>query len=196
MNSKKLVTVIRLIVERELARRLPKLVKEGVCKELKEYKISRKKPIYENEVSSNTELSDDIDPFTLANSILDKSHSKTKPAESASLKRLSKNPMLNEILNNTKPFSSRGIPAEYNQTAQLDESFKDMNKTVSFDSNIGAAGADGIKAQMAAKMGYGGYSTPNKVSKQGLGVKTGLAGLDRILNRDNSELVSKFKTRK
>jgi hypothetical protein len=29
--------------------------------------------------------------------------------------------------------------------------------------------------------------------KQGLGVTTGLAGLDRILNRDNSELVKRFK---
>ena len=29
--------------------------------------------------------------------------------------------------------------------------------------------------------------------KGGLGVQTGLAGLDRILNRDNSALVKKFK---
>jgi len=29
--------------------------------------------------------------------------------------------------------------------------------------------------------------------KTGLGVQTGLPGLDRILNRDNSELVKKFK---
>ena len=27
------------------------------------------------------------------------------------------------------------------------------------------------------------------VKKQGLGVTTGLAGLDRVLNRDNSELI-------
>jgi hypothetical protein len=41
-------------------------------------------------------------------------------------------------------------------------------------------------------MGYGdvGGSTPNR---GGLGVTTGLPGLDRILNRDNSELVKRFK---
>ena len=69
-----------------------------------------------------------------------------------------------------------------------------MDKTLSFDSNIGAAGMDGMKAQMKQKMGYGAVNTSTP-SKQGLGVSTGLPGLDRILNRDNSELVKKFKTR-
>jgi hypothetical protein len=40
-------------------------------------------------------------------------------------------------------------------------------------------------------MGYGNTSSGPK--KQGLGVTTGLPGLDRILNRDNSELVKRFK---
>jgi hypothetical protein len=59
-------------------------------------------------------------------------------------------------------------------------------------STLGAGGIDAMRAQMAAKMGYGdmGGSTSNR---GGLGVTTGLAGLDRILNRDNSELVKKFK---
>ena len=49
-----------------------------------------------------------------------------------------------------------------------------------------------MRAQMASQMGYGdmpGVGT----KKTGLGVQTGLPGLDRILNRDNSELVKKFK---
>ena len=46
----------------------------------------------------------------------------------------------------------------------------------------------------AAQMGYGDIgSTPQK---KGLGVTTGLAGLDRILNRDNSALVKAFDKKK
>ena len=45
--------------------------------------------------------------------------------------------------------------------------------------------------QTEAQMGYG--DIKQQPSKTGLGVRTGLPGLDRILNRDNSELVKKFK---
>jgi len=41
-------------------------------------------------------------------------------------------------------------------------------------------------------MGYGDVSSQGG-PKRGLGVSTGLAALDRVLNRDNSELVKKFK---
>ena len=40
-------------------------------------------------------------------------------------------------------------------------------------------------------MGYG--DIKQQPSKTGLGVKNRITGLDRILNRDNSELVKKFK---
>jgi hypothetical protein len=66
-----------------------------------------------------------------------------------------------------------------------------MDKTVSFTSQGAGAGVSGLKTQMAHKMGYGDVAT--KPNKTGLGVKTGLPGLDKILNRDNSELVKKFK---
>ena len=66
-----------------------------------------------------------------------------------------------------------------------------MDKTVSFTSQGAGAGVSGLKTQMAHKMGYGDVVT--KPNKSGLGVKTGLPGLDKILNRDNSELVKRFK---
>ena len=68
-----------------------------------------------------------------------------------------------------------------------------MDKTVEFTSQGAGAGVSGLKTQMAHKMGYGDVVT--KSNKTGLGVQTGLPGLDRILNRDNSSLVKKFKTR-
>ena len=66
-----------------------------------------------------------------------------------------------------------------------------MDKTVEFTSQGAGAGVGGLRTQMAHKMGYGEVS--RGPSKQGLGVKTGLPGLDKILNRDNSELVKRFK---
>ncbi len=50
-----------------------------------------------------------------------------------------------------------------------------------------------MKASMAAQMGYGDIPSAGGSKKSGLGVQTGLPGLDRILNRDNSALVKKFK---
>ena len=43
-------------------------------------------------------------------------------------------------------------------------------------------------------MGYGDMQPAGK--KQGLGVSTGLAGLDRVLNRDNSELIKAWINQK
>ena len=69
----------------------------------------------------------------------------------------------------------------------------DINQTVSMGTSLGAGGTEALRAQMSQKMGYG--DVRRGPSKQGLGVQTGLPGLDRILNRDNSSLVKKFKTR-
>jgi len=46
---------------------------------------------------------------------------------------------------------------------------------------------------MAAQIGYGDMPGANGARQGGLGVQTGLPGLDKILNRDNSALVKKFK---
>ena len=67
-----------------------------------------------------------------------------------------------------------------------------MDKTVTFTEQGAGAGLEGMRANMAAQMGYGNVNQSG-VRKTGLGVKTGLPGLDKILNRDNSELVKRFK---
>ena len=201
MDTRKLAKVIKLVVERELKRQLPKLIKEGVNKVLNEQKRKapkqRKSKVIQEEV--------EVDPFSLANSMLDSdrittvgtSHRNIEHNEEIpAMKQLSKNPVLNEILNNTQPFQDRGGPPQYDTPAPINENHEDMDKTLNFDSNIGAGGAEGMRTQMAAKMGYGGYGNPSTTKKEGLGVSTGLPGLDRILNRDNSTLVKQFKTRK
>jgi hypothetical protein len=206
MDTKKLAKIIKIIVEQELKRQLPDLIKEGVTKVLNENKQLNNKQV----VSKIIE--EEIDPFKLANSVLDENRLFTNNStddeyiqprrQSQQVRQFAKNPILNEILNNTQPFSkSERNPEQISVLDKftpdaLNENFNDMNKTISFDTNSAQGGMDVIKAQMAAKMGYGGYTNPNGGGKkEGLGVTTGLSGLDRILNRDNSELVKKFKTR-
>lgn len=205
MDTKKLAKIIKIIVEQELKRQLPELINEGVKKVLKENKqfVTRK--------PKSKIVQEEIDPFSLANTILDKNRENNLDIESdvetyrevsQQVKHFTKNPVLNEILNSTKPFSKKERNPEQASVLDkftpepLNENFNDMDKTVSFDTNGAQGGMDVVKAQMAAKMGYGGYTNPNgSGNNEGLGVTTGLPGLDRILNRDNSELVKKFKTR-
>jgi hypothetical protein len=68
----------------------------------------------------------------------------------------------------------------------------DIDETLSFNNPaIAQVGLGAMRQEMAAKMGYGDMGGAPK--RGGLGVSTGLPGLDRILNRDNSELVKRFK---
>lgn len=192
MDSKKLAKIIKLIVEHELKKQLPalkSLIKEEVTKELLQNKKISMKKIVEEEV----------DPFALASSMLDSSRLDEHIEEEYEVehqpienhKKLSKNPMLNEILNQTKPF--REGPSLNENVNQFDEW-----PTMGFDKNIAPAGADGLKAQMMSRVSSNGNAgiPPLNAPKGGLGVTTGLPYLDRVLNRDNSELVKKFKTRK
>lgn len=186
METKKLAKIIKLVVEQELNRRLPKLVDERVKQRLMELKHSDQQPIVEDI---------EQDPFSLANNLLDEFQTNSEPIRttkkntSRPVKQLSKNPILNEILNNTTPFKDRGAPPAYGDEPLMEN----MDRTLNFDSNMAPAGMDGIRAKMQSNMGLTPQSKPNS---GGMGVTTGLPALDRILNRDNSELVKKFRTRK
>ena len=70
-----------------------------------------------------------------------------------------------------------------------------MNCNHAAGTNVAMGGGvpPNLQHSMAAQMGYGDVSAAAGVKQGGLGVQTGLAGLDRILNRDNSALVKKFK---
>ena len=190
MNSKQLVKVIKTIVEAEVAKKhasfltktFPKILEEEVNKRLKEVKGGI--------VPSSTQLVEDdvVDPFEQAEIALQEERTQPK-------RQFTKNEKLNEVLNNTKPFSAeqrKGTPTTKSVLDNFQQPVNEsMDKTVTFNSQGAQGGTDMMRAQMAQKMGYGDLKKgPNKT---GLGVQTGLPGLDRILNRDNSALVKKFK---
>jgi hypothetical protein len=196
MNNKQLIKVIKTLVEVETAKQqerflsktFPKILAEEVNKRLAEAKggvVSVPSPQVVQE--------DVIDPFEQAELALEEQRQ-------TPTKKLSNNPILNEVLNNTKPFSKEqrsstpgGGKSVLDNLPQQQPIQESMDKTVEFTSLGAGAGVGGLKTQMAHKMGYGDVAT--KPNKTGLGVRTGLPGLDKILNRDNSTLVKKFKTR-
>ncbi len=183
MKSKQLVKVIKTIVEAEVAKKHEQFLTKTFPKILEE-EVSRRMKSNPKVVEQTTE----IDPFEQAEIALKEERVKPK-------KQFTKNKAINEALNNTKPFTAEQRKGGTEQKSVLDN-FKEpvnenMDKTVTFSQQGAGAGIEGMRANMAAQMGYG--DIKKQPSKTGLGVRTGLPGLDRILNRDNSELVKKFK---
>jgi len=88
-------------------------------------------------------------------------------------KTYTKNPMINQILNETKAAISN------------DGGFRTMS--------FGQADMGSIvgRTAMAEKMGYSDFAKGPQAS--GLGVQTGNETLDKAFNRDYSELVKRFK---
>ena len=194
MDTKQLVKVIKVIVEAEVAKRQEQFLSKTFPKILEEEVSRRMKSLLEEKggvVASSTQIvEDEVDPFLVAEQALQQE--RTTPQ-----KTYTKNPVLNEVLNNTQPFTAQQRKGGVEQKSVLD-SFQQpvnetMDRTVTFNQQGAGAGVEGMRASMAAQMGYGNMNPSGGVKKTGLGVKTGLPGLDRILNRDNSELVKKFK---
>lgn len=192
MDSKQLVKVIKTIVEAEVAKKHEVFLTKTFPKILEEEVSRRMKTLLEEKggvaASSTHFVEEEVDPFQMAEQVLQEERQQPQ-------KQFTKNSVLNEILNNTKPFTSAQRKGGTEQKSVLD-SFQQpinesMDKTVTFNQQGAGAGLEGMRASMAAQMGYGDVKTGP--SKTGLGVQTGLPGLDRILNRDNSELVKRFK---
>ena len=187
MDSKKLVKVIKAIVEVEVAKKHEKFLKEQFPSILDEAVKGKMKSSNKTQV-----VSEEVDPFEMANQVL-QNERQEQPK-----RQFTKNSAINEVLNNTQPFTKEQR-AGSTQTKSVLDSFQQqpvnesMDKTVSFSQQGAGAGLEGMRASMAAQMGYGDIQPSGGVKKQGLGVTTGLPGLDRILNRDNSALVKKFK---
>ncbi len=162
MNTDKLLEAIQILVKEEVKKQLPIVIKEVVKSELK-------KTLFEQKQPKNT-------GFSMAKAILgdDPIIESVQTTKIVANKQFSKNPIINQILNETKG----GIP-------QGDGGFRTMNF------GQGDMGSIVGRTAIAEKMGYG--DMEKGPSPTGLGVNTGIAELDKALNRDYSELVKRFK---
>jgi hypothetical protein len=164
MNTDKLLKAIQILIKEELKEQLPALIKESVQKEVKRLLSEGKQPVQ----PKNTGLS-------MAKAMMeDEPIVESIQQKEVPQKQFSKNPIINQILNETKG----GIP-------QGDGGFRTMNF------GQGDMGSIVGKSAIAEKMGYGDMA--KGPSPTGLGVNTGVAEIDKALNRDYSELVKRFK---
>jgi len=154
MNTDKLLEAIQILVKEEVKKQLPIVIKEVVKSELKKTLSEQKQP-------KNTGLS-------MAKAILGDDEPQV-----VEQKTYTKNPLINQILNETKAAVSN------------DGGFR----TMSFGQ--GDMGSIVGRTAIAEKMGYGDFAGGRQ--KTGLGVQTGVAELDKAFNRDYSELVKRFK---
>ena len=185
------------------------MIKEEVSKLLNETATPKPKK----------DILEEVDPFELATLLLEKDRTtattiKEEVRQVQPTKQLSRNSTINEILNQTKPFTAAqrsagqvgggsSILDNYQMEQPINEGYAnshipnymdaepDIDETISYGGGA-QGGIETMRSQMASKVGYGNMGGSG-IKKGGLGVTTGLAGLDRILNRDNSELVKRFK---
>lgn len=208
LTTEQIAKLVKTAVAHEIKRKLPELVEQEVQKKMKPILKEIKKLREENQVLTESGINSvKQDPFTLAEQVLNsvrEMEGGVVPDSNGTNKPLSKNPMLDTILRETRPFSSKErnpqpvgfeqkIPGYLAESADMEE-WPTMGggvmNTSTFNPATNAMPQD-VKSRLAAEMGYGDMQSGPQ--KNGLGVKTGLAGLDRILNRDNSELVKRFK---
>jgi hypothetical protein len=165
MDMDKLLEAIQILIKEELKEQLPALIKEGV-------KAEMKKMLSESKVAPKPQSKG----ISMAKAILgdEPIQESVQTKQTTPTKQYSKNPMINQILNETRG----GIP-------QGDGGFRTMNF------GQGDMGSILGGTAMAEKMGYGDMAKGPQPT--GLGVNTGVAEIDKALNRDYSELVKRFK---
>ena len=163
MDTNKLLKAIQILIKEELKEQLPALIKETVRAEVKKLIAEGKQTAKPQPIG-----------LSMAKAILEDDTIIESVKEKVEQKQFSKNPIINQILNETRG----GIP-------QGDGGFRTMNF------GQGDMGSIVGKTALAEKMGYGDMT--KGPSPTGLGVNTGVAEIDKALNRDYSELVKRFK---
>ena len=164
MNTEKLLQAIQILIKEELKEQLPALIKEGV-------KAEMKKMLSEGKVAPKPQSKG----ISMAKAILsDEPIQESATTKVVPQKQFSKNPMINQILNETAMAPATG-----------DGGFRTMNF------GQGDMGSIAGRTAIAEKMGYGDLAKGPQPT--GLGVNTGVAEIDKALNRDYSELVKRFK---
>ena len=162
MDTDKLLKAIQILIKEELKEQLPALIKETVRAEVKKLIAEGKQTAKSQPIG-----------LSMAKAILEDDTIIESVKEKIEQKQFSKNPIINQILNETRG----GIP-------QGDGGFRTMNF------GQGDMGSIAGRTAVADKMGYG--DMIKGPSPTGLGVNTGVAEIDKALNRDYSELVKRF----
>ena len=154
MNTDKLVKAIQIIVKEEIKAILPILVKEGVKKEMAKL------------LKENKQLNQTLKPAqpTFMDEPVIENILHQQPAQPQ--RKLSSNPILNEILNQTQPFNG----TQHTQTPSYAGAPMEVsNGTMAFDStSTHTLGAQSIQQNM----GYGAQP-----------IQTGNSGMDKLLNK-------------
>ena len=163
MDTDKLLKAIQILIKEELKEQLPALIKETVRAEVKKLIAEGKQTAKPQPIG-----------LSMAKAILEDDAIIESVKEKVEQKQFSKNPMINQILNETRG----GLP-------QGDGGFRTMNF------GQGDMGSIAGRTAVAEKMGYGDMAKGPQPT--GLGVNTGVAEIDKALNRDYSELVKRFK---
>lgn len=163
MNTDKLLKAIQILIKEELKEQLPALIKETVKAEMKKLIAEGKQPAKPKSTGLSMAKAM-MEDETLVESIQEKVSSN---------KQFSKNPMINQILNETAMAPATG-----------DGGFRTMSFGQGDMSSIVG------RTAIAEKMGYGDLARGPQPT--GLGVNTGVPELDKALNRDYSELVKRF----
>lgn len=168
MDTEKLVKAIQIIVKEELKTIVPKLVKEGVKREMKQL-LRENKELRESLKKPRTPKQ----PTFMDEPVIENTTQQQR--------QLSNNPVLNEVLNQTQGFNSgQSTGEEY--------------RTMNFTTNAAQGGVEGMRAQMAAKMGLSDVGMSGQPN--GVGVSTGNPVVDKALNRDYSGLMKAIDKKK
>ena len=185
MNVDKLLKAIQILVKEEVKKQLPTIVKEVVKREVTNL-------IQENSLSQKQNKSKSSKGISISKAILGEDVKKSEPTLN-----LTKNSIINDVLAQTKPFTTEernGITSildsyseQLNETYQGSPNEDSLEEYPTMKAGIQPPTSTFDRTELASKLGYGDIITGP--SPTGLGVKTGLAGLDRVLNRDNSELI-------
>lgn len=215
MDIDKLVKGVQIIFKQEMKEERKKLslaIKEAIKRETAPLKKENKKLKQKIKILEQSEVEKienrPVKEFTFMDD---------EVSEEAPTPKFSSNPVINEVLAQTaqgyKP-NPNNVPTPQEQpqgqqpinevsgNPEDAEEWPTMKHNMKPQPNgigMSEGGAEQVKANMRAQMesefkgqgGGGGAPSPN-----GLGVNTGLAALDRVLNRDNSELVKKMEQSK
>jgi hypothetical protein len=166
MDTDKLLKAIQILVEAEVKKQLPKIVAEVVGSTQKRRMVETTKETPTNTVKKAPSIAKAILGETKVSKVSDVQYTK--------------NPVLNQILNETRANTSYvgGTESGYEEWPTMQSSISVASPNADMSS---------MRSQMAAKMGYGDMNAGG-----GLGVKTGNEALDKALNRNYSELVKRF----